>query len=87
MERLKKAFRDEGCLRQDLRNHIPAVIEQQNLDAALRNSDVSTDRLRTNPHDNYVELEFPLVSGWNVSTDGVECRLHMYFRRDTGGGR
>src|SRR4051794_10725259 len=43
--RLKRCFREEGCRRLDLRNHIPAVIDQSQLNAALRASEISAERL------------------------------------------
>jgi hypothetical protein len=59
VERLEKVFRDEGCLRLDFKNHIPAVIDQQQLDTALRAAGITADQLLTKSHDSYPELEFP----------------------------
>jgi hypothetical protein len=59
VERLRKAFQDEGCRRLPLLNHIPAIIDQQCLDTALRNSKVSAERLGADHRNDYPELEFP----------------------------
>ncbi|KAL2410572.1 hypothetical protein ABEF91_000561 [Exophiala dermatitidis] len=59
VKRLKKAFQDEGCWRLPLPNHIPAQIDKQSLDAALRHSQRSSKELFVGPRDEYPELEFP----------------------------
>lgn len=59
VNRLKKAFQDEGCWRLPLPNHIPAQIDKQSLDAALRHSQRSSKELFVGPRDEYPELEFP----------------------------
>lgn len=59
VERLKKCFRDEGCRRLALRNHIPAVIDQPQLDVALRTSGIPPGQPLEDPRDGYPELEFP----------------------------
>ncbi|KIW54605.1 hypothetical protein PV05_06954 [Exophiala xenobiotica] len=59
VERLKKAFWDEGCWRLPLPNHIPAQIDKQSLDAAIRHSQRSSEELFVGPRDEYPELEFP----------------------------
>ena len=64
VERLKNAFLDEGCLRLPLPNHIPAQIDEQSLNAALRHSNHSREVLRVGLRDDYPELEFP--SGYQL---------------------
>lgn len=59
VERLKKCFRDEGCCRLELQNHIPAVIDQPQLDAALRTSGIPAEQPLEDPRDGYPELKFP----------------------------
>ncbi|KIW30935.1 uncharacterized protein PV07_02626 [Cladophialophora immunda] len=59
VERLKKAFQDEGCWPLPLPNHIPAQIDKQSLDAALRHSQRSIKELFVGPRAEYPELEFP----------------------------
>ncbi|KAH6675939.1 hypothetical protein B0J14DRAFT_375132 [Halenospora varia] len=58
IERLKKCFEKGQCDRV-LRNHIPAVIDQSQLDATLRDSNVSAKRLLNN-QDPHPLLEFPV---------------------------
>jgi hypothetical protein len=41
VKRLTKVFRDEGCQRMKLQNHIPVVVDQQRLNIALRNFGIS----------------------------------------------
>jgi hypothetical protein len=60
IERLKRLFRGErGCRSEDLQNHIPAVIDQHQLDAALRASGITADRLLANSPGGYAEIDFP----------------------------
>jgi hypothetical protein len=61
VKRLEMIFRDEGCRRLELRNHIVAVIDQQRLDAAIRDSGISAERLFADPRDgdDYPTLDFP----------------------------
>ncbi|KAH8799663.1 hypothetical protein F5884DRAFT_113249 [Xylogone sp. PMI_703] len=60
VERLKSLFRGEGgCRRLDLRNHIPAVISESELEAAIAASKISSERLLEDGHDGYPELNFP----------------------------
>ena len=62
VERLKKVFRNEGCERLILRNHVPAMIHQGQLDLALQASGLSAEHLLTDPHGprgSYPELNFP----------------------------
>ncbi|TAQ83758.1 hypothetical protein B7494_g7918 [Chlorociboria aeruginascens] len=60
VEKLRNLFRGEGgCRRLDLRNHIPAVISQPQLEAAIEASRTSAERLLEDARDNYPELDFP----------------------------
>jgi len=60
VERLRDLFRGEGgCRRLDLRNHIPAVISQARLEAAIVASGTSAARLLEDARDSYPELDFP----------------------------
>lgn len=59
VERLRNLFRGEGgCRRLDLRNHIPAVISQARLEAAIVASGASAARLLEDARDTYPELDF-----------------------------
>lgn len=60
--RLKKFFKKNGCNRLDVRNHIPAVISQEQLDIAIRNSNTTAKALMNGCHtrDSFVELRFPV---------------------------
>lgn len=58
VKNLEKLFRT-GYDRLDVRNHIPAIIDQQSLNAALEKSGTSADALLGGAHDSYVELDFP----------------------------
>jgi hypothetical protein len=57
--RLKNFFRKNGCDRLDIQNHLPAVIDQEQLDAAIRLSETSAEALMGHPRDEYTELSFP----------------------------
>lgn len=57
LERLKECFKKGQCDRV-LRNHLPAVIDQSQLDKALRDSKVSAKTLLSNT-DPHPHLEFP----------------------------
>lgn len=61
VKRLEKIFRDEGCHRLKLRNHIVGVIDQQRLDAAVRDLGISAEQLFADPRDgdDYPKLDFP----------------------------
>jgi hypothetical protein len=73
VERLRNLFRGEGgCRRLDLRNHIPAVISQPQLEAVIEASKTSAERLLEDGRDDYPELDFRPVIGWSVSTDATE---------------
>jgi len=43
VEFLKECFRNEGCQRLPARNHVPAIISQQQLANAMRHSRISTE--------------------------------------------
>ena len=58
VERLKSIFRKD-CRRFDAHNHIPAVIEQQALDAAIERSGISGRQLSGAAPGEYPELVFP----------------------------
>ena len=57
VERLKACFKNGQCDR-ILRNHIPAVIDQPQLDTVLRDSSVSAENLLSNK-DPHPFLKFP----------------------------
>jgi hypothetical protein len=59
VERLKEIFRTENVHRLEPRNHIPAVVEEAELDAATRTSEVSAENLLRNPDDGPPLLIFP----------------------------
>jgi hypothetical protein len=63
VERMKEIFRGDktayGNIRRlDPRNHIPAVVEQSVLDDAILASEVSAERLLSNPDNNPPVLKF-----------------------------
>jgi Protein of unknown function (DUF3723) len=58
IERLKSIFKND-CRRLELRNHIPAIIDQQDLDVALLDSRILSAELLSTPQDGYPELVFP----------------------------
>ena len=83
VEHVKRIFRIEGCRRFHVKHHIPAVVEQHQLDAALkdarRNGRWNGDTLPSNyaiinTRDGYPELDFPA---------GIEC-LHGRHRIQAG---
>jgi hypothetical protein len=61
--RLKRFFRKNGCNRLDIRNHIPAIINQEQLDIAIEYSKISAKALMasspTDPRGSYPTLSFP----------------------------
>jgi hypothetical protein len=59
VEILKECFHKEGCHPLQLRNHVPAKIDQRCLDAALRDSGVSARQLLTQQPNGCPELVFP----------------------------
>jgi hypothetical protein len=76
LERLKKCFQTEGCHRLEWENHIPAIIDESQLDDAMVASDISAERLLSNLSDDYPELKFP--AGYQL-----EC-LHGRHRVQAG---
>jgi hypothetical protein len=56
VKRLKIVFRDEGCQRLKLQNHIPGIISRSNLDAAISLSGISPALLLA---DTYPKLDLP----------------------------
>lgn len=61
IKRLRKLFRGEGgCRRLDLRNYIPAVISQLQLEAIIEAFKTSAKLLLEDTRDGYRELDFPL---------------------------
>lgn len=59
VERLKQLFRSTGYDRSDVRNHVPATIDKEILDAALQYSGISSDRLNLATTSKYPKLDFP----------------------------
>ncbi|KAH7111054.1 hypothetical protein B0J11DRAFT_473541 [Dendryphion nanum] len=60
VERLRNLFREEGgCRRLDLRNHVPAIISQSQLNAAMAASRISAGQLLEDARDGYPKLDFP----------------------------
>lgn len=61
VEYLKECFQKEGCRRLQLSRHIPAIIDQQCLDATMRKSGVSAHQLLNRPSEtpDYPQLLFP----------------------------
>lgn len=59
--RLKECFQKEGCHRLQVCRHIPAIIDQQCLDSAMRKSGVSAGRLLSEASEipDYPRLLFP----------------------------
>ncbi|KFY78644.1 hypothetical protein V499_02247 [Pseudogymnoascus sp. VKM F-103] len=74
---LVDCFQKEGCHRAPLYNHVPAIINQESLDAALQRFGGTADNLLTNNEaPNYPLLEFP--TGFHL-----EC-LHSRHRIEAG---
>jgi len=59
VEYLKGCFRKDRCRRLEVRNHIEAEIDQQMLDVALRDSNITARELLTNQPNEYPRLVFP----------------------------
>ena len=59
VETLKKQFRVEGCRRENIKAHVPVLIDQSCLDTALRLSGFSAAVLLSNTHNGYPELQLP----------------------------
>jgi hypothetical protein len=75
-EALKERFKKEGCLHQDSRFRISAVVSQEQLDAALQNSGISATTLMVNGHNSPPDIRFPTGTR-------IEC-LYGYFRVQAG---
>lgn len=59
VERLKEVFRTDNVRRLEPRNHIPAVVDQSDLDDAIQTSEISAERLLSNPDNDPPVLTFP----------------------------
>lgn len=59
VERLKSCFQSEGCDRQNPRYHVPAIIDQQQLDFIIQSSGTSHEALLSNPQTGRPELNLP----------------------------
>ena len=75
VKRLKLNFQ-KNCDQLNIKNHIPAVIKQQHLDAALQTSGILPATLLSNPEVSYPELNFP--AGYQL-----KC-LHSWHRIQAG---
>jgi hypothetical protein len=77
VEFLKECFRNEDCQRLPAENHVPAIIGQQQLVNAMRDSGVSVQQLlAAGPPNDYPRLEFP-------TGVKIEC-LHGLHRIEAG---
>jgi hypothetical protein len=59
VDRLKDVFRLEGINRLQARNHIPAIIDQAHLDAAIQASEIPPARLPSHPDNDPSTLTLP----------------------------
>jgi hypothetical protein len=59
VERLKEVFQTDKIRRLEPRNHIPAVVDQSDLDDAIQASEISAESLLSNPNNNPPVLIFP----------------------------
>lgn len=59
VERLKEVFRTDNIRRLEPRNHIPAVVDQVDLDDAIQASEISAESLLSNPDNDPPVLTFP----------------------------
>ncbi|ETN44455.1 uncharacterized protein HMPREF1541_10636 [Cyphellophora europaea CBS 101466] len=59
VQRLREVFRTENVRRLEPRNHIPAVVDQAELDSALQLSKCSAETLLSNTNAEPPELKFP----------------------------
>ena len=60
VERVKRLFHQQGEVdRLDFRNHVPAIISEEDLADAMITSDVSADRMLADLGENYPKLDFP----------------------------
>lgn len=76
--RLKRLFQEDGCRRLELRNHVPALIDQQQLDAAIQASGTSAEGLLADPSNGYPELYFP--PGYQLGVDLYRTGMDSVFR-------
>jgi hypothetical protein len=60
MKKLTKIFRDKDYERMKFQNYISAIINQQRLNIALRNFEISIKLLLTDSRNNYPKLNFSL---------------------------
>ena len=60
VERLKEVFHTDNIRRLEPRNHIPAIINQSVLDDAIQASEISAERLLSNPDNNPSAKDPPL---------------------------
>lgn len=59
VERLKEVFQADTVRRLEPRNHVPAVVDQSDLNDAIQASEISAESLLSNPDNNPPELRFP----------------------------
>jgi hypothetical protein len=59
VKRLKEVFQRDKIRRLEPRNHIPAVVDQSDLDNAIQASEISAESLLTNPDNDPPMLRFP----------------------------
>jgi hypothetical protein len=59
IERLKRIFAKQGCLRLSPSNHVPAIIDEQDLEAALQYSGKTLGELLDSTEDVPPKLTFP----------------------------
>ena len=59
VKRLVAIFQGEGCFQQESQYHLPAIIDREQLDLALRTSDTSSDLLLSPVQAQRPELRFP----------------------------
>jgi hypothetical protein len=71
---LKKRYKTQGCLRLEPKHHIPALIDQRQLDDAIRMSEIVDQKsLLDNPKPLPPELKFPA----DVSIECLQGRLRV----------
>ena len=56
VERLCGVFRQEGCRRLEVQNHVLAVVSREHLEIALRNAQITVGSLLTNSPDTFPYL-------------------------------
>ena len=60
VDRLKAIFQQHGCRRLEVQHHVPAIIDEERLDATIAAAGISPRALmRTQAADGYPELIFP----------------------------